>query len=103
MATDREISLAADKTVIVANGNNQQLYAIVIEELAELIQEVSKFHRNKGDYYDLLQEIADVEICIKVLQKISKTSDETLARAITAKLRGNAAKIQSELQENSEE
>ena len=42
---------------------------IVKEECAELIQELSKYTRGKGDHYNTLQELADVCIGIRYVQK----------------------------------
>lgn len=48
---------------------------MVMEELAELAQEVSKEYRGKGDLHKLTNEIADVEIMLEQL-KIIKTNRE---------------------------
>lgn len=67
-------------------GNNVNL-VIVMEELAELQQEISKFIRgkissknscNENDYtyYNLLQEICDVELGLWYIKKIANVSDE---------------------------
>lgn len=54
---------------------------IVMEELFELGQEVSKELRVKGDYYNLLQELADVQPGIYYIQEICGISDEALKAA----------------------
>lgn len=54
---------------------------IVMEELFELGQEVSKELRVKGDYYNLLQELADVQLGIYYIQEICGISDEALKAA----------------------
>ena len=45
---------------------------VICEELAELIQAVSKFRRNKNiaNVNNLLEEVADVEICIAQIKVI---------------------------------
>ena len=41
---------------------------INMEELSELTQAISKQLRNQGDYYNLVEEIADVIISIHFLK-----------------------------------
>lgn len=55
------------------------------EEMAELIQEVSKEKRGTGNRYDLLQELADVIICARTIQKICGFSDEEVIRSVDVK------------------
>ena len=55
---------------------------IDMEEMAELTQEISKLIRGKGDYFSLLEEMADVQICLYHLQNLYKISDENLNKAI---------------------
>lgn len=43
---------------------------VCMEECAELIQAISKEKRGKHDYKHLAEEIADVLICISMLQNI---------------------------------
>lgn len=59
---------------------------IVMEELAELSKEVSKFVRLKGNRDALLEEMADVLIGIDYLKEIHDISDEELNKAIAIKL-----------------
>ena len=49
---------------------------ITMEECGELIQEVTLNENGKNNYYDLLQEMADVEICIYYIMKIFNISKE---------------------------
>ena len=49
---------------------------ITMEECGELIQEVTLNKNGKDNYYDLLQEMADVEICIYYIMKIFNISKE---------------------------
>lgn len=58
---------------------------VVMEELAELTQEVSKYLRGKGDNVGLLEELADVQFCIWYVQEICGIRDETLAKACSVK------------------
>ena len=59
---------------------------ICMEELAELQQEISKQLRNKGDTYGLLEELADVYICLEMLKKMFNYSSDEIARAVDIKL-----------------
>lgn len=59
---------------------------IVMEELAELSKEVSKFVRLKGNRDALLEEMADVLIGIDYLKEIHNISDKELDKAIAIKL-----------------
>ena len=59
---------------------------ICMEELAELQQEISKQLRNKGDSYGLLEELADVYICLEMLKNMFNYSSDEIARAVEIKL-----------------
>ena len=59
---------------------------IIMEELSELIKELSKIIRGKGERMALIEELADVALCINYIQEIFDVSDEILARAINVKL-----------------
>lgn len=43
---------------------------VCMEECAELIKECSKMLRGKGNVYHLEEEMADVWICLKMLEKM---------------------------------
>jgi len=59
MLDEKEIYLKAIKTF----GKNKQL-VVAMEECSELIKELSKCIRDKGNIQNLAEEIADVEIMI---------------------------------------
>lgn len=59
---------------------------IDMEELAELSQQISKYIRGKGEYYSLLEEMADVQVCLYHLQNLYNISDFELNRAINTKV-----------------
>ena len=59
---------------------------IVMEELAEFQQELSKTLRGKNNQISLIEEMADTYLGIKYIQEIFDISDETLAKAINVKL-----------------
>lgn len=54
---------------------------VTIEEMSELTKELTKFLRDKGDMMNMLQEIADVYICLDTLRDIFDISDEELKAA----------------------
>ena len=68
------------------NGANADL-TIVMEELAELIQQVSKKIRGKSDPFCLLEEVADVYICLEELKIIANIPTAAMDAAILIKLK----------------
>lgn len=58
---------------------------IVMEELAELSQQVSKQLRGNCNKFDLLQELADVQLCIYYIQEICNINDKQLQDAMVVK------------------
>lgn len=60
---------------------------VIMEELAELQQMVSKFARGELKDIDmLLEEIADVTIGISMLQRLSGLNNKDVLRALNVKL-----------------
>ena len=51
---------------------------VCMEECAELIQAISKEKRGKHDYKHLAEEIADVLICISMLQDMYEIDDSDI-------------------------
>lgn len=61
---------------------------VIMEECAELIQATSKCARKHDEArINLLEEMADVSICMMYLKKMYDISDEELNKAINVKLR----------------
>lgn len=58
---------------------------IVMEELAELTQQVSKYIRGKADRYAVMEELADVYLAARYVKNIVGISDEELNAAINVK------------------
>jgi NTP pyrophosphatase (non-canonical NTP hydrolase) len=71
---------------------------IDMEEMDELSQQISKQLRGKGDYYSLLEEMADVQICLYHLQNLFNITDEELNKAINVKI-GRMARRLRKLEE----
>ena len=59
---------------------------IVIEELAELAQELSKALRGKGDINAILEELADVSIGVDYVKEIFDITDKELDYARSIKM-----------------
>lgn len=59
---------------------------IIMEELAELIQQVSKVYRHQEDPMHLLEEIADVYICLEQLKMIARIPPAAIDAAMLVKL-----------------
>ena len=51
------------------NPRGHRNLIIVMEELSELIKEISKELRGKGDKYNILEELADVQLGIYYTQE----------------------------------
>ena len=66
---------------------------IDMEEMAELTQEISKHIRGKGERYSLIEEMADVQICLYHLQNLYNISDESLNRAVNVKIQRCAQRL----------
>jgi NTP pyrophosphatase (non-canonical NTP hydrolase) len=75
-----------NSNLIDGNPRGHRNLIIVMEELAELSQEVSKSLRNKEDINALLEESADVVLCIKYIQEIFGITDDELNRAVSVKV-----------------
>lgn len=58
-------------------GKDMQL-TVCMEECAELIQAISKEKRGKSDRSHLVDEMADVLICIQILRQIYDVPEDSL-------------------------
>lgn len=81
------------------NTNPNVLYVISMEEMAELTQHLSKLVRGKEsiDNKGILEELADVQICIDNLVIALGLDKETLEYAKDVKLERVANKIQNRI------
>lgn len=77
-----------DKGIIAESilhyGKNNQS-TVCMEECAELIQAISKAKRGKIDRDNMIEEIADVLICIEMLKQMYMISDEEINKWIERK------------------
>ena len=72
------------QAVLTDNGlSHEEL--ICLEELSELQKELTKQLRNKGNMHDLVEEMADVYICLKTIQAGMFISDREINEAIVEK------------------
>lgn len=80
----------SERRFIISESVRQQEHnekcTVVMEELAELIQQISKQIRGNGDEYGLLEETADVYICLEFLKLLFKIDHDMLQKAIDVKL-----------------
>lgn len=81
------------------NKSNKEdnILMIAVEEMAELQQELSKIMRGKKEAnrnnYSLLEELADVQICIDTIKQYSRITDDDLKYAIDTKMERIRRKI----------
>lgn len=66
---------------------------VATEELAELAQVISKQIRGFNDRMGLLEEMADVYICLEFLKYIFKITPEELQKAVDVKLQRERSKL----------
>ena len=68
------------------NPRGHKNLIIVMEEMAELSQQVSKNIRGVGDRMDLIQELADVQISIYTIEEVLGITSEELEKAMAVKI-----------------
>lgn len=73
------------KTVVEHRGI-ETTGIICMEEMAELQQQISKYLRGCGDRVCLLEEMADVYICLKYIGKVFEIHPDQILKAIDVKL-----------------
>lgn len=66
---------------------------VCMEECAELIQAISKVKRGKINRDNMIEEIADVLICIEMLKQMYMISDEKINKWIEKKQEREAERI----------
>ena len=71
--------------VIAVKGRFVQTY-VCIEELSELIKELTKWLRGYSNREHIIEETADALICIEQLIQIHRITDEELDSVIEQKL-----------------
>ena len=65
--------------------NNMYQFTVVIEEMAELTQELTKMLRGRDNRTGVVEELADVQLCVWVTMKMLGITDEEINQAIQVK------------------
>ena len=73
------------KEVIVKNGSFLQM-VVAIEEMSELMKELSKSMRGENNHDAILEELADVYIMLKQIEMINDITKAKLFEKITEKI-----------------
>lgn len=63
-----------------------RLKVITTQEMAEFTCEVTDEIRGKGDLTGILEEMADVIIVLRTMQKVYRISDESVLKALRVKV-----------------
>lgn len=79
-----KVNGSINKKAVLTHGITVQS-VVCMEELAELQKEISKFIRGSGDRVHLTEEIADVYICLDMLQRMYNVDTEQLQDEIFCK------------------
>ena len=78
---------SVDSNLSDGNPRGHRNLIIVMEELSELSKEISKELRGKGDYINILEELADVQLGIYYVQEILQINDDDLQKAMNVKMK----------------
>ena len=73
------------RAVIDRNGHKMQS-VIAIEEMSELTKELTKAIRGNPNHDHLVEETADVMICVRQIREMYNIRDDELQAAINGKL-----------------
>lgn len=76
-----------DITKIIVSSNPLKQEIVAIEELSELIKEVTKMTRGNGSLIHLTEEIADCLIVIEELKILFGIDEDIIANFIEAKIK----------------
>lgn len=86
-----QINELLQKSILSSLGDGNPLghrqLIITTEELAELIQQITKELRGAGDKLGLIEEVADVMICLEYIKTICCISDRDLNKMLGIKLK----------------
>ena len=87
---DTEMKINIDKAIVdrsIEFYGKEKQSIVCMEECSELIQAISKELRGKSDINHLVEEMADVLICIELLKKMYDIGDSELESWVYAKQR----------------
>lgn len=95
-----------DQSDIVKHYGIRSQLGIAQEECAELIQAISKVQRNKNEYADsvefvnerrrVVEEMADVIVCLNQLQYIFLVPDQELSEIVDRKISRQVSRMLTE-------
>lgn len=86
-------NLEADKEKDEFKQYGHRKLIVTNEELGELSQEICKVLRGKGDRYGVLEEFADVFICMEYIRIIMGFDNEEIEKAIDIKLKRSERRL----------
>ena len=69
---------------------------VCMEESAELIQAISKMKRGKDNRNNLIEEVADVMICIEILKQVYGISDNEIQNYVCQKQNRSIERMKSD-------
>ena len=69
---------------------------VCMEECAELIQAISKMKRGKDNRDNLIEEVADVMICIEILKQVYGISDNEIQNYVCQKQNRSIERMKSD-------
>lgn len=69
---------------------------VCMEECAELIQAISKMKRGKDNRNNLIEEIADVMICMEILKQVYGISDNEIQNYVCQKQNRSIERMKSD-------
>lgn len=69
---------------------------VCMEECAELIQAISKMKRGKDNRDNLIEEMADVMICIEILKQVYGISDNEIQNYVCQKQNRSIERMKSD-------
>ena len=69
---------------------------VCMEECAELIQAVSEMKRGKDNRNNLIEEVADVMICIEILKQVYGISDNEIQNYVCQKQNRSIERMKSD-------
>ena len=69
---------------------------VCMEECAELIQAISKMKRGKDNRDNLIEEMADVMICIEILKQVYGVSDNEIQNYVCQKQNRSIERMKSD-------
>lgn len=94
---DMQTACSIDKEIIIKSiqhyGQDNQS-TVCMEECAELIQAISKAKRGKINRDNMVEEIADVLICIEMLKQMYMISNEKINKWIEKKQAREAERME---------